>query len=336
MRVVSATGSLLTTPAGGLLIIGNVFLDQLGIPIPAVPVLMVAGASLGLHPWWGVAVLTGSIMAVVLADGLWFVVGRVQGSRVTRLLCRISVTPDSCVGDTHRRFERWGSKAIVFAKFVPGFGIAAPPLAGALRMPSRRFVALTVIAASLWIGVHALTGFLFRDQIEWGLARVQTLAVPLAAGAGGIFMAYLAFRWWRRRRGRDTLGAPRITAVELAAELRGPTPPLVLDVRATTAPVLDPRRIPGARIATIVDVERAAAEPPWDRKIVVYCACPNDSSASRLARALTERGSTRVAVLGGGLDAWLGAGLPIETSSPPLAGSLAGPLKAADSAAGAA
>ncbi len=117
---------------GVSLVFLNVFAEQIGMPVPAVPTLIVAGALArngrmsSTH-----TILIAAVAASLIADWIWFLLGRRYGYRILRTLCRISLSPDSCVRDTEARFERWGMKSLLFAKFVPGFSTVAPPLAGA-------------------------------------------------------------------------------------------------------------------------------------------------------------------------------------------------------------
>ena len=143
----------------------NVLVDQMGLPVPAVPTLVVAGAfaadgRLPLAP-----LFVWPVLACILGDCAWDFVGQIYGIRVLKLLCRISLEPDSCVSDTQVRFERWGIKSLLIAKFVPGLAIIAPPLAGALRIGWVLFVGLSAAGAMLWVGLLLAAGMLFRAQI---------------------------------------------------------------------------------------------------------------------------------------------------------------------------
>ena len=298
---------------GIALIVGNVLVDQLGLPVPAVPTLIVAGAVAVDHPWWGAQLFILAVLACAAADTLWYAAGRLYGHGVMKLLCRISVTPDSCVNETYVRFERWGPKAIVVAKFVPGLAIIAPPLAGALRMSLARFLALTLVAASLWVGAYFAAGVLFKAQIDWLLPRAAELGMPFAAMVLAALGIYLAYKWWQRRKFHSMLRMARISASELYQRLASPAHPTVVDVRSASALTLDPRRIPGALHVPPDDVESHLHDVPRDREIVLYCTCPNEATAARVAKLLISRGFTRVRPLHGGLDAWADAGYSVES-----------------------
>jgi membrane protein DedA with SNARE-associated domain/rhodanese-related sulfurtransferase len=299
-----------------VLIVGNVLLDQLGVPVPAVPTLVVAGAVVIDHPWWGAELFAGAVLACVIADTAWFVAGRIYGNRVMKLLCRVSLTPDSCVNDTHERFTRWGPKAIVLAKFIPGLAIVAPPLAGALRMGWARFLSLTTLAAALWVGAYLAAGMLLKPQIDWLLPRAADLGSWAAALVGAALALYIAFKWWERRRFLAVLRMARISVAELYERMESPPVPIVVDVRSASARASDPRRIPGAMHVPLAQIDGHLRELPRDREIVLYCTCPNEASAARMAKLLIDRGFTRVRPLHGGLDAWIEAGYAVETFPP--------------------
>ncbi|HEY4748555.1 MAG TPA: VTT domain-containing protein, partial [Steroidobacteraceae bacterium] len=224
----------------------NVLLEQLGLPVPAFPTLVVAGALAADHrlpaaPLYGLAVV-----ACVLGDSAWYLAGRVYGGRVMNLLCRISLTPDWCVSQTQTSFERWGAKALIVAKFVPGLSIMAPPLAGAVGMSFPRFVGFSALGGGLWVGVALLAGVLLRVQIERLLPQVAGIG-----GAGIVIIlvllgAYILFKWWERRRFYRALRMARISVAELHEQMSRDPAPLIVDVRSPTALALELRRIPGA------------------------------------------------------------------------------------------
>jgi len=296
------------------LIVGNVLVDQLGLPVPAVPTLVVAGAVAVDHPWWGAELFLFAVLACTVADTVWYVAGRRYGNGVMKLLCRISVSPDSCVNETYVRFERWGPKAIVVAKFVPGLAIIAPPLAGALKMGWARFIGLTAVAASLWVGAYLAAGVLFKAQIDWILPRAADLGGPAAAVILAALGGYIAFKWWQRWKFHSMLRMARISVAELHQRMRVPPVPTVVDVRSMSAQTLDPRRIPGALHVPLSEVDLHLKDLPRDREIILYCTCPNEATAARVAKLLISRGFTRVRPLHGGLEAWVDAGYAVETA----------------------
>ena len=230
-----------------------------------------------------------------------------------KLLCRISLTPDICVSQTQRSFERWGAKALIIAKFVPGLSMIAPPLAGATRMSLTRFAALSTLGSALWVGAALLAGVL--------LQLADRAAAAAVAGIGGaallivlaLLAAYIAFKWWERRRFYAALDMARISVDELYAQMRARLAPLIVDVRShDRAGSCELRRIPGALHVPVQEVGQRAGTLPRDREIILYCSCPNEASAAQAARLLMRQGFRRVRPLHGGLDAWIAAGYAVE------------------------
>jgi membrane protein DedA with SNARE-associated domain/rhodanese-related sulfurtransferase len=311
----SGSASILSGFLGITLIAGNVFLEQLGLPVPAAPVLLVAGALAVDRPGWGAGLFVASVLACVAADAVWFAAGRRFGNRVLKLLCRISITPDYCVRDAHRRFDLWGARAIVFGKFVPGLAVVAPPLAGVLGWTWRRMLALSAAAGALWVGAYLAAGLFLRPQIDWLLPRLAGLGGRAALVVVAALALYIGYRWWRRRRFIASLHMARITPAELSRLFQSPPAPLILDVRSAGAFAADRRRIPGAIRVALAEIEQRIAELPRDRDIVLYCTCPNEASAVQSAQVLKRYGFHRVRPLFGGLDAWTEAGYEVEIDS---------------------
>jgi membrane protein DedA with SNARE-associated domain len=241
----------------------NVFLEQLGVPVPAVPTLIVAGALSRENRMSSTNVLIAAIAASLLADWIWFALGRRYGYRILKLLCSISLSPDSCVRDTELRFERWGLKSLLIAKFIPGFSTVAPPLAGAARRSTAAFLIYDGIGAVIWAGSAVAVGRAFHRAID----RVFTFLEGLGWWAAVIVasaIALMIFVKWAQRRGfYRQLRMARISVHDLKMMMDRGEEPLVVDARSAMARESDPRRIPRA----IVMFE----ELPLAREIIVYC-----------------------------------------------------------------
>ena len=302
----------LYSQAGLALVVGNVFLSQIGLPVPVTPTLIVAGAVAVAHLGWGAELLCAAVLVTLLADTVWYAAGRVSGKRIMALLCRVSLTPDLCVSETQLRFERWGPNALIVAKFVPGLATVAPPLAGALRMPSARFVARSFVGASLWLLAYLACGALFASQIDRVLPRLAEMGGRAVFALVVALALYIAYKWWQRVRFRRALRMARISAAELRRLMDGAPAPLVIDVRSNVARTIDPRAIPGARHVATDTVELHVRDLPRDRDIIVYCNCPNDATAARIAKLLAGHGIKRVRPLEGGLDGWAAAGFALD------------------------
>jgi membrane protein DedA with SNARE-associated domain len=216
-------------------------------------------------------VLLVAVIASLLGDLPWYAAGRVAGYRVLRVLCRVSIEPDSCVKQTETIYERWGAPSLLVAKFVPGFSTVAPPVAGAMRLGLPAFLIYSGIGALFWAGVAVALGMIFHTQVDgvirW-LSEKGTTAVLILAVAA---VLYVAFKWAERYWFIRAMRMARITAHELKALMQDNAPLIVLDARSATARKVDPRHIPGA-----VAVDITAPEPPVDgitaeHHIVVYC-----------------------------------------------------------------
>jgi membrane protein DedA with SNARE-associated domain/rhodanese-related sulfurtransferase len=297
---------------GLALVTANVFLDQIGVPVPAAPTLIVAGAVAADHEGWGVELLVASVVACVFADLGWYWAGRRYGNGVMRFLCRISLTPDFCVSDTQERFERWGQKTVILAKFVPGLALIAPPLAGALRMGVLRFVCLSTVGSALWVSTFLALGIFLSAQIDRLLPAVEHYAALVLAVIIALLALYIAVKWWKRRRFFEKLRTARIHVDELHRLMAIGNAPIIVDVRLPTARTVLPQRIPGAIHVAHNQVSLHMKEIERDRDVVLYCTCPNEASAAQVAKILMDHGFLRVRPLHGGLDAWIAAGYPVE------------------------
>ena len=291
----------------------NVLMLQAGLPVPAYPTLIVTGALVarGGAPLW--ELLAVAVAAALIADVCWYLAGRRYGGRVLQSICRVSLSPDSCVRQTESIFARWGARSLAVAKFIPGFASVATSMAGVVRVPAWKFALFDAIGATLWSGVAIGLGYAFSGAINQVLAAFETLGkVGLWLVAGG-FLAYIAVRWWQRELFIWQLRMDRVTVDELHALLNAQRVGKVIDVRTPMAQALT-GRIPGAITVdpNSMRVDLLAIEP--ESEVVVYCACPNEYTAAKIAKVLVEHGFTRVRPLLGGIDAWVAAGHPVEAA----------------------
>jgi len=291
---------------GALLVFLAVLLEQGGVPLPSFTVMVAAGALLADGQVSALAVLAAAVLAALLANLAWYLAGVRFGQKVLRLLCRISLSPDTCVRMTQSIFQRWGLASLLFSKFVPGISLVAPPIAGAVRMPLLRFLAASSAGTLLWAGVYLSLGYLFREQItvvfDYGQRHLQVV-LHVLAGLLLLYVGYRATQRWLIARGS---GVPRIEVAELRSLLALDPPPLILDLRSELLRE-EQGGVPGGLAVELGQIENASAFPfefPYDRDIVTYCACPNDVSALRAARVLRRRGYLRAVALRGGAEAW--------------------------------
>ncbi|HWK83326.1 MAG TPA: DedA family protein/thiosulfate sulfurtransferase GlpE [Caldimonas sp.] len=297
---------------GALIIFVVTLTARVGAPVPASPLLVVAGSLVLAGQLSVVAALATSIAANVLGDGVWFLAGRRHGHRVMKQLCRISLSPDSCVRQSESLITRWGGSSLIAAKFVPGVSVIAAPMAGALGMSVPRFLAFELVASLVWTLTYMALGMIFSNQIQQifdvmaGTGSVATAVLVIAVAA------IVAVRYWQRQRFLRELQVPRIGVDELHALMQQGRDPLVIDVRSDASTQLDARRIPGAISVHLGDIHAKAAELSPDREIVLYCNCPNEVSAARAAAVLVGQGLARARPLAGGLDAWVASGRATE------------------------
>lgn len=295
--------SLLIQNHGALLVFGTVLLEQFGLPIPAFPVLVLAGAmAMQGGASWQLCLLA-VLLACLVCDVFWFRAGRYYGKRVLRLLCRISLSPDSCVNQTEDRFRRYGAKSLLVSKFIPGFNTIAAPMSGALGTPPRAFLGFAATGALLWGGTGLALGALFHDSVDRVLATLETLGGTALVVLGVLLALFVLYKYVERRRHRARLAVPRIGVPELQALIDGGHDPLVIDARSATAQALE-SAIPGALLYGDCEPGQLMAGLDKDRHIVVYCSCPDDVSAAQVASAFLANGFHRTRPLQGGLDAW--------------------------------
>ena len=294
----------------------NTLLHELGVPLPMTPTALVAGARVvtgGVSP---VILVLMIVVAMTIGNAAWFAAGRRYGSAVLKLLCRVSISPDTCVARTEGTFGRWGWSALVIGRFLPGVTLVAPPLAGALGMTWSKFLLLTAAGSALFGAVVVGAGILLYEQIEMLLLQVSMYTWE-AAGILTVSLAlYIAWRW-RRRRIALAVGIPRIDVGELRALLAAGEEVELIDVRGRNANQLDQRRIPGASIMHLDEIEAGGFKAARDRQIVVYCSCPNEASAAKAVQLLHRHGYLRARPLRGGLDAWLASEDMARSTSQP-------------------
>ncbi len=287
---------------------------RLGAPIPASAVLVVAGglAAMGQLSLW--STVLGSLLGNLLGDAAWFYAGRRFGHRIMRLLCKVSLSPDTCVRQSESLITRWGGTSLIAAKFVPGVSVVAPPMAGALHMSTARFIGFDTLAALIWSAAFLIPGWIFSTQIQAvldaladaGAAALLVLLVAVVAGIG--------LRYWRRRAMLMAVDIPRVTVEELHELMASDAPPVLIDVRSAAGTELDPRRIPGAIVVHLQDMKKNRGIPdlPAGRDVILYCNCPNEVSAALGARLLAAQGVRQPRPLAGGLEAWLASGRPTQ------------------------
>ncbi|KVN24903.1 hypothetical protein WJ63_16965 [Burkholderia pyrrocinia] len=297
---------------GPLLVFANVLAAAVGLPVPAMPTLVLFGAMAMLHPEvigsQLVTVLALSVLGALIGDTVWYVAGRRFGGTTLKTICRLSLSRDSCVKKTERFFGRYGVRVLAVARFIPGLSLVSVPMAGALGTRYRTFAGYDALGAALWTICGLLVGLVFYRQIDWLFAGASRLGHAVLFVIAVLLGMYAAVRWMRRRALIRQLANARIGVDELDALLRDAVAPVILDVRSEEHRKLDPFAIPGAQFADERHVGDIVARYPLTQKFVVYCSCPNEVSAALMAKRLTDAGFPHALALRGGLDAWRDTG----------------------------
>jgi membrane protein DedA with SNARE-associated domain/rhodanese-related sulfurtransferase len=294
---------LLIQTYGVLIVFGTVLFEQIGLPIPAFPILIVAGAlAVGGETSWPLC-LAASLAACLISDYFWFRAGRFYGKRILNLLCKISLSPDYCVSQTEDKFNRYGPKSLIVAKFIPGFSTIAPPLAGAMGTSTARFLAYTTAGGVLWSAVGIGIGAWFHASVDNVLELLSTMGSTALMVVLGALALFMLFKYVERRRFLRAMLVDRINMDEVRQLIAGGHDPVIIDARSVTAQQLQDA-IPGALMFNSCAPGDLMATLDKDRHIVVYCSCPNDVSAAQVAKQFLANGFHRARALHGGLDAW--------------------------------
>jgi membrane protein DedA with SNARE-associated domain/rhodanese-related sulfurtransferase len=280
----------------------NVLLQQLGLPLPVLPTLLLAGGLAASWGHWG-ALLMAAIVASVVADAMWYTLGKKFGYRVLAVLCKLSLNPASCVSQTEARFIRWGLASLVLAKFIPGFSTVAPPIAGAMRMGLPGFLLAAALGAGLWAGMALGAGWILKDTINTAMASIDQQSGRLVIAIALLAVGWLAWKLWQKFRFKTLHALPHITPEELIAALETASPPRILDLRGATM-IAQTGPIAGAVVAEHDLLHLALGDWPKDQPVITLCACPEDAGAIQAARSLIQAGYLSVRPLRGGYEAW--------------------------------
>lgn len=301
---------------GYLLLFLWVFVEQCGLPVPAMPVLLAAGALSAEHRLSFAMALAVSLAATLMADSSWFLVGRRYGHLVLRLLCKLSLEPTTCVRRTQDSFGRRREVTLMTAKFVPGLALLAPPVAGQNGMTYARFIVFDGMGAALWLTAILAVGRFFGDLLK----RDPSL-LGWVGRFGGVLLilailGLLAARLVRKRVVLNRLIASRLEPAELKQLLDSGNPVYIVDLRHPLELLPDPFTLPGALHISPEALTARSGEIPRDRDVVLYCTCPSEATAAKTAMTLHKLGIERVRPLRGGFDEWKRLGFPLDPVPP--------------------
>ncbi|QJR12050.1 hypothetical protein DSM104443_03133 [Usitatibacter rugosus] len=293
----------LVTRWGVPLIVIAVLLEQGGLPLPAAPLLVVSGALADVGTMRADVLLGAAVFACLMADHVWFWLGRSHGRRVLATVCRMSLSPDTCVRQTDDLIRRHGAPLLLVAKFIPGVSAVAIPSSAASGLSYRRFVVFDVLGAFAWSGAYLGAGMIFSREVNRLLDRMSVIGSWSLVIFGAAIGLYVVAKVLQRRRLKRLHRLVRISPEEASKLLDDEPDALIVDARSQLAREQDTRAfrrsvVLGDRtIVEIVPLEQRG------RTIVTFCTCPNEASAALLAEQLIKAGYERVRVLTGGEEA---------------------------------
>ena len=306
---------------GYLLLFAWILIEQLGIPLPATPILLAAGALSAEQQLNYPLALASGLAACLVADSTWFLVGRHYGHHVLRLLCKMSLEPTICVRRTQDSFGRRREVTLMIAKFVPGLATLAPPVAGENGMGFLRFLLFDGIGATAWVAALLTLGRFFGDALKRDPSLLDWAGrfsgALLVLGIVGFFF----IRIIRRRMVLKSLVAARLEPEDLKRQLDAGEPVYIVDLRHPLEFLPDPFTLPGALHFSPDSLTERHHEIPRDRDIVLFCTCPSEATAAKTAMTLMKLGIERVRPLRGGYDEWKRLGFPLDAvqlARPPL------------------
>jgi membrane protein DedA with SNARE-associated domain len=248
-----------------------VLAEQIGLPLPATPILLAMGALAGAGRLSFSSAIALGVLASLIGDCLWYWLGRKRGYSVLNLLCRVALEPDSCVRQTENVFTRFGAGSLLFAKFVPGLSTAAPPLAGLFRMSLARFLLADTAGAMLWVGAFSGVGYIFRTQLEEAAEYALGFGKWLGVILGALLASYIVWKIWQRQRFLRKLRIARIQPEDLLTKIQAGEEVMIVDLRSPLDVESSGIKLPGALLMAPHELETRHQEIPRDRDIILYC-----------------------------------------------------------------
>jgi membrane protein DedA with SNARE-associated domain/rhodanese-related sulfurtransferase len=289
------------TQHGSVVLGAAVFAEQIGLPLPAIPFLITAGALIGNGQMTVGMAVVSAVLGSMAGDQIWFELGRFRGRRVLNWLCRISLEPTSCVRRTEDFFARHGARSLIVAKFVPGLSTVAPPLAGIVGLSVPQYLLYNSVGTLLWVGSGIGLGYVLSDQLEQTLSLSAQIGPALGLALVGAVMAYMVYKAFHQYQTEHLV--PRVTAKQTRDKLISGEDPLIIDLRPFAARQ-EKEGISGSLPLALEELAIRQHDLPRNRDIILYCACPRDAASVQAALLLRKAGITRVWALAGGIEAW--------------------------------
>ncbi|HSY36918.1 MAG TPA: VTT domain-containing protein [Acidobacteriaceae bacterium] len=299
------------------ILFGWVLIEQGGLPIPSVPLMIAAGTMSAAHKLHVAYAIPVILLACFISDSAWYFLGKRFGGRVLNVLCRFSLEAATCVERTHGTVGKRGAFTLLFAKFVPGLSTVAAPIAGQLGIPYLTFVIYDMAGSLLWCGAWLMAGRFFGDIAE---RSAQFFALLGHFGIALVLLMVLVLVIYRLNKRRQFLAELRGLRLEPAqlmamiadAERAGLDRPFIVDLRHPLDVMTDPMVLPGALRIGPDELKQRREIIPTDRDIVLYCTCPSEETSAKVALELHRLGVKRVRPLRGGLQGWKDAGYPVD------------------------
>ncbi len=295
-----------------LVLFGWIAAEQIGLPIPSVPLLLTAGTLTATHQLRLRLILLSAVCACLVSDSIWYFLGARYGGVMVRLVCKLSFESATCVRRTGDFFQRHGPRALLVAKFIPGLGAVAAPIAGQSRMPYLSFLAWDTAGALLWSLSATLIGLFFGDVLKRHPEALSTVGHFAGLFFILLLVGFFVYRVYRQRAFLRQIRGAKIEPEELKAMLDAGQEIYIVDLRHPLDYLPDPRRLPGAVLYKPDTLVADGASIPRDRDVVLYCTCPSDATSARTALRLRSLGVFRVRPLKGGYEAWKRLGYPLE------------------------
>lgn len=288
-----------------------VLTEQIGVPIPSAPLLITAGTLTATHQFSLTFVLLAVVLSCLISDTVWYFMGKRYGGAVVRLLCRLSMESNTCVRKTEGYFTRNGERALVLAKFIPGLGTVAAPIAGQTNMPLHLFIVYDAAGSLLWALAFTLGGRFFGDFLKH-----SNIFPSVTSVIGVLFVllliGFLIYRFTRQRAFIREMRTARLEPDELKEMMDRGQEVYIIDLRHPLDYLPDPRTLPGAVNLTPDKLVEHTDEIPRDRDVILFCTCPSEATSAKMALTLRKIGVFRVRPLRGGFDEWRRLGYPLE------------------------
>ena len=295
-----------------IILFGWIAVEQIGLPIPSAPLILTAGTLTATHKLSLPLIVLSAVLACLLSDSIWYFLGARYGGSIVRMVCKLSFESAACVRRTGDFFQKYGARALLLAKFVPGLGAVAAPIAGQSRMPYSTFLIFDAGGALLWSLGVTLIGRFFGDVLK----RHPEVFEDMGHSAGLLFVlllvGFFCYRVYRQRAFLREIRGAKIEPEELKAKLDAGEDVYIIDLRHPLDYLPDPRRLPGAVLFKPDTLVAEGDRIPRDRDIVLYCTCPSDATSARTALRLRNLGIYRVRPLHGGYEAWKKLDYPLE------------------------